>query len=162
MVKACEPYHSLSRARLAEHFGAGFAVVGCPRERPAKLEPRPFRARNTAQTKRAAGDPGSTVSPSLVTLTNVVDQGRGKEIGVALSARHKPARRCRSMYDVARVLGSEQCQQFGREQRFGEGIVALGREIRCLAKLAQPITNHAPVPAPEFGVEPVPLRAGIT
>ena len=49
MVKACEPYHSLSRARLAEHFGAGFAVVGCPRERPAKLEPRAFRCHNPAQ-----------------------------------------------------------------------------------------------------------------
>ena len=142
MVKAGERDGAFASAGRPEHRRPGFRMRDASLYRPPDGEPRIACASHTRQPNAPEENAGRSVATPLPAFANVVDECGREEFCIGFRARDQPARRGRSMDDVPRVLGEEQCEKRWAEKRACERLVGRRRLPPGFEKLAQPLPHQ--------------------
>ena len=123
-------------ARVADMFGSDLAVNGAAVYGAPQFHAGRGRRQATAQPNPFGDHDGHAVAPSLLALSDVVEQSGRKEYWIAVAAGEKPTGGVRGVDDVSRVLPCEQRNECWRKPLASEGVVVLRRENGRVAKLA--------------------------
>ena len=126
VVRLSELDHPRRGADGPELARAKRGMIAASRQRTSPLRPG-FRVRNQAvRTAHGQKDVRDTVRAALVSLADIVKEGRGDEVRVLVPAREKPPRRGGAVDDVTRMLRREERDERRRQACPRDDKVALG------------------------------------
>lgn len=138
MVQAGEFGYGWRCARLEKQASARRAVLCGPCHRPPKLETRIAVGQPVSHSRIARQHPGYAVSATLLPLGHVVEEARDDQIVVSLAAFDQPARGRGAVGDIARVLATEEREEWTLQVAAREFEIGTRWEDGGLAKLAKP------------------------